>query len=304
LSEISEGYWLAIDKPTGHTSHDVVAIARKTLQIRRIGHSGTLDPDVTGVLVLAVGKATRLIQYLPGGKVYRGKFKLGITTDSQDASGKILSEQPVPNLSEAELRSALSAFLGKQAQIPPMVSAVSYQGKRLYQLARKGIEIADRPARSIEIHRLELLSWLSPLLEIEVACSAGTYIRTLAHDLGQKLGCGAHLHELTRIEANGVSLQQCLPLAELKTSPEKAVKLAMDAPLAHLEALYLSQAEGLRFLRGQRFSPETPASPDQPLRIYAQNHFLGMGQIQAQELKSLCVFQEPQLLLELSSELT
>lgn len=296
------GFWLPIEKPVAFTSHDVVAKSRRILGIRKIGHSGTLDPDVTGVLLLAVGKATRLIQYLSGEKVYRGTFRLGSSTDSQDASGQVLEEHPVPELSAADLQKVLADFLGEQSQLPPMVSAVSYQGKRLYQLARQGIDVPERPARQITIHRLELLHWASPDLEIEVHCSAGTYIRTLAHDLGQKLGCGAHLLKLCRIAANGVTLSQTIPLLELIPEPERLPLLPMDAPLAHLPALVLTAAEGRRFQMGQQFIPAASAPFSQPLRIYAEGQFLGMGQLSPadQHLQACCVLAQPQLLPELA----
>jgi tRNA pseudouridine55 synthase len=295
------GFWLPIHKPVAFTSHDVVAKSRGILKIRKIGHSGTLDPDVTGVLLLAVGKATRLIQYLPGEKVYRGTFRLGITTDSQDASGQILAEKPVPAIALAELETALAGFMGLQSQLPPMVSAVSYQGQRLYQLARKGIEITERPSREITIHSIIVLDWNSPDLTLEVRCSAGTYMRTLAHDLGQKLGCGAHLLKLCRIEANGIQLNQTIPLLEVTPEPDKLPLLAMDSPLAHLKALQLSSAESQRFKMGQLFQPKSEGSFAEPLKIYDSGQFIGMGKIDPSErlLRSLCVL-EPQLSLELA----
>jgi len=295
------GFWLPIEKPVAFTSHDVVAKARRLLGIRKIGHSGTLDPDVTGVLLLAVGKATRLIQYLPGEKVYRGVIRLGSSTDSQDASGQVLEEHPVPALAESELRTVLAGFLGKQSQLPPMVSAVSFQGKRLYQLARQGIEVPERPAREITIHQLDLLNWTSPDLEVEVRCSAGTYIRTLAHDLGQKLGCGAHLLHLCRTQANGVALKQTIPLLAVTPEPASLPLLPMDAPLSHLSDLLLTAAEGRRFQMGQLFVPAVPGPVSEPLRIYAEGLFLGMGQIEpdTRGLRSLCVLEQPQLLPEL-----
>lgn len=296
------GFWLPIDKPVAFTSHDVVAKARRLLGIRKIGHSGTLDPDVTGVLLLAVGKATRLIQYLPGEKVYRGVIRLGRSTDSQDASGQVLEEHPVPELTESELRAVLAGFLGRQSQLPPMVSAVSFQGKRLYELARQGIDVPERPAREITIQQLDLLNWTSPDLEIEVRCSAGTYIRTLAHDLGQKLGCGAHLLRLCRIEANGVTLKQTIPLLEVRPEPAALPLLPMDAPLSHLPDLVLTAAEGRRFQMGQLFVPAVLGPFAEPLRIYAEGLFLGMGELEPEtlNLRSLCVLEQPQLLPELA----
>ncbi len=288
------GFWLALDKPTAHTSHDVVARVRKALHLRRVGHSGTLDPDVTGVLAVAVGKATRLIQYLQGQKRYRGVVQLGISTDSQDASGRVLSTRPVPALSRPEVATALTRFLGPQQQLPPMVSAVSFQGKRLYQLARQGRDLPERPTRAVEFFSLDVLNWDSPCLELEVACSAGTYIRTLAHDLGEALGCGGHLQSLRRLEANGFRLEDCLPLEDFVRDPQQARQLPLDYPLAHWPALNVNTAEAQRFVQGQRFCPEQVAPPDQPLRVYHASSFLGMGQLHDQQLQALCVLTELQ----------
>lgn len=285
------GFWLGLLKPANHTAHDVVARARKALNIRHIGHSGTLDPAVTGVMLLAVGKATRLIQYLQGDKLYRGTVRLGITTHSQDASGQVLAEREVPPLSQADLEAVLQGFIGPQEQVPPMVSAVSVNGQRLYQWARRGIEIENRPRRRIWIYALKLLRWETPCLEIEVHCSAGTYIRTLAHDLGERLGCGAHLQQLCRIAAHGIPHESCLPLDMLVTDPMNFPRWPLDFPLQHLPALRLSHTESLRYLNGQIFQPLQSGPLGQTLRIYGADQFLGVGHIRPRDhcLKPDCV---------------
>lgn len=294
--------WLPVHKPEAHTSHDVVAIARRRLWFKKIGHTGTLDPDATGVLVLALGKATRLIQYLQGGKTYRARILLGRTTDSYDLSGQTLSEAPVPELSRSELDALLSAFRGVQEQLPPMVSAVSYQGQRLYKLARQGIEVADRPRRQIEIYRLELLDFAAPELWLEVACSAGTYIRTLAHDLGQKLGCGAVLSELERSAAHQVfGLQDCLKLEDLQPLTERpAPGFAADWPLQHLPALTLEDPEQVwRFCQGQKQALELPFAAGQILRLYRPSdtengEFLALAEYTGTVLKSRLLIAQPE----------
>lgn len=278
--------WLPVNKPAGYTSHDVVAVARKRLGLRKIGHSGTLDPDATGVLVLALGKATRLIQYLPGGKAYRASIRLGLTTDTWDLSGQVLKTSPVPDLTTEQIRASLRAFEGPQQQLPPMVSAVSYQGQRLYKLARQGIDVPERPLRQVEIEQLQLQAWQSPELVLDVSCSAGTYIRSLAHDLGQRLGCGAALASLVRTRANGVSLDACLSLDSLQplaTMPEPG--LPAEALLQHIPVLPLTAAAAQQLVYGQ--SPTWEAADSPLLRLHTPaGQFLGLGQIEQGQLRS------------------
>jgi tRNA pseudouridine55 synthase len=273
MLNVSFARWLPIHKPPAHTSHDVVALARRALHFRKMGHTGTLDPDVTGVVVLALGKATRLIQYLPGTKTYHAWIRLGITTDSYDRSGHVLEERSVPDLSHGELDHALEAFRGCISQQAPMVSAVSVNGQRLYKLARRGIELSERPFRQVEIHELKLCQWQTPLLELEVTCSSGTYIRALAHDLGESLGCGAILERMERTMANGVSLSQCdylERLVSLEQNPEPGVPAA--ALLPHIPTLTLStDTELLSLFQGKEIAMDAPpgASAEDVFRVYA-----------------------------------
>ncbi|MBF2053034.1 MAG: tRNA pseudouridine(55) synthase TruB [Candidatus Sericytochromatia bacterium] len=287
--------WLPIDKPAGYTSHDVVAVARKRLGLRKIGHTGTLDPDATGVLVLALGKATRLIQYLPGGKAYRAHIRLGLTTDTWDLSGQVLNTSPVPALTADQIREALVVFEGPQQQLPPMVSAVSYQGQRLYKLARQGIDVPERPLRQVEIEHIQLQTWQTPDLVLDVSCSAGTYIRSLAHDLGQRLGCGAALASLVRTRANGVPLEICLSLDSLE--PLSAVPepgLLAEALLAHIPVLSLTAEVAQQLVYGQ--SPLWEAADSELLRLHTPaGQFLGLGQIVQGQLRSRLIM-DPALL--------
>lgn len=190
---------LLIDKPAGPTSHDIVEHLRHHLGIKKVGHSGTLDPAATGLLILLVGRGTKLSeQLMADDKVYAGWIKLGEATDSQDADGQVTSSAPVPPLTVEDLNRAAESFLGDQMQTPPMVSAVKIGGVPLYKLARKGIEVVREP-RLIHIYNFRFTAWEAPYAYFRVACTKGTYVRTLAHELGAKLGCGAHLATLRRI---------------------------------------------------------------------------------------------------------
>ena len=213
---------LLIDKPSAHTSHDVVARLRGILRMKRIGHAGTLDPMATGLLVMLVGKATRISQYLMSvDKEYTGTIKLGQSTNTQDAEGPVMETRPVPSLTEADVRAALNGFLGDQYQMPPMFSAIKIAGKALYKSARAGEEI-EREPRFIRISQYDLLRWESPEIDFRVLCTKGTYVRTLAHDLGQKLGCGAHLSALRRIASGNLNVSRAVTLEQLQkmSTPE------------------------------------------------------------------------------------
>ncbi|MEY4924650.1 MAG: tRNA pseudouridine synthase [Verrucomicrobiota bacterium] len=207
---------LLVDKPQGLTSHDVVYHLRRKLQIKKIGHAGTLDPMATGVLVMLIGKATRISQYLMSvDKVYEGEATLGVVTDSQDAEGEVMSTQPVPELTEARVREVMKGFLGDQYQIPPMHSAIKIGGVPLYKLARKGEEV-EREPRFIRIAAFNLRSFATPKITFELHCTKGTYVRTVASDLGQKLDCGAHLSALRRTGSGKFTIGQCLPLEQIE----------------------------------------------------------------------------------------
>jgi tRNA pseudouridine55 synthase len=213
---------LLVDKPQGLTSHDVVYRLRRKLQMKKIGHAGTLDPMATGLLVMLIGKATRISQYLMSvDKVYEGEATLGVVTDSQDAEGEVMETRPVPALTEAQVREVMKTFLGDQYQTPPMHSAIKIGGVPLYKMARKGEEV-EREPRFIRVAAFNLLSFALPKLTFDLHCTKGTYVRTIAHDLGQKLGCGAHLSALRRTGSGSFKIGQCLPLDEIEklTLPE------------------------------------------------------------------------------------
>lgn len=217
---------LLIDKPSGWTSHDVVNKVRGTFRIPKVGHGGTLDPLATGLLVLLLGKATKLSDsVMCGDKGYAGTLLLGRVTASQDTDGETLAEADCSHVLRENLEAELNALKGESYQLPPMVSAVKINGQRLYKAARKGIEI-EREKRLIHIDEIKLLSFDSPFAEFEVQCGKGTYIRTIAHDVGQKLGCGACLSALRRIRSGRFSIDQAYPLSQvLALTPEELEKI-------------------------------------------------------------------------------
>jgi tRNA pseudouridine55 synthase len=206
---------LLVDKPTDHTSHDVVARLRGKLKMKRIGHAGTLDPMATGLLIMLIGKSTRVSQYLMSlDKEYTGTISLGKVTTTQDAEGEMLETRPVPPLTEAEVQATMKSFVGDQYQMPPMYSAIKIDGVPLYKKARQGEEV-EREPRFIRVASFDLLRFATPEIDFVLRCSKGTYVRTIAHDYGQKLGCGAHLSKLRRTGSGKFTISQCLTLDEI-----------------------------------------------------------------------------------------
>ncbi len=221
---------LLVDKPVDHTSHDVVARLRGKLKMKRIGHAGTLDPMATGLLVILVGKATRISQYLMSvDKEYAGTVELGKVTNTQDAEGEVLETRPVPVFSEEQIRAALRSFIGDQYQLPPMFSAIKIDGVPLYKRAREGEEV-EREPRFIRVMSYELTRWASPELDFVVRCTKGTYVRTLAHDLGQRLGCGAHLKALRRLSSGNLTVKQALTLDQILAMPLPEIEKHLVPP--------------------------------------------------------------------------
>jgi len=206
---------LLLDKPAGPTSHDVVDAVRRQFKIKKVGHCGTLDPNATGLLVLVLGRATRLSEKLMSAdKEYGGTIKFGETTDSQDADGEMIASMPVPRLTVERLNETAATFVGDHLQTPPMVSAIKKGGVPLYKLARKGVEVERKP-RLVHIYSFRFEKYEEPFGQFRVACTKGTYVRTLAHDLGQKLGCGAHLATLRRLVSGIFNVANALPMAEV-----------------------------------------------------------------------------------------
>ena len=225
---------ILIDKPSGPTSHDVVDAIRRQFGIKKVGHCGTLDPNATGLLIIVLGRGTKLSEKLMGDdKVYQGAIKFGVTTNSYDADGEITETKPVPPLTPDQLNEAAAAFVGDQMQTPPMVSAIKKDGVPLYKLARKGIEV-ERESRLVHIYNFRFTHYEPPVGQFRIACTKGTYVRSLAHELGQQLGCGAHLAALRRVTsgkfcvADATSLDEVLKLttAELEQKVIPFLKLA------------------------------------------------------------------------------
>lgn len=210
---------LVVDKPVGLTSHDVVQIVRKGTNIRRAGHTGTLDPRASGVLVILIGPAVRLSEYVSASdKRYQAVVRLGATTDTYDAEGRVTSSAPV-TVTEEQFENALQQFIGEIEQVPPPYSAVKVKGRKAYEMAREGEEVELQPRR-IKVYNLELLEWAPPEAVIDVYCSSGTYVRSLAHDLGEVLGCGAHLVGLRRTKSGRFTLRDAVPLRKLREAFE------------------------------------------------------------------------------------
>jgi len=250
-----------LNKPRGPTSHDVVDRVRALTGIRRVGHAGTLDPLATGVLLVCVGRATRVAEYLMAGqKAYRARVHLGITTDTYDAEGRVVAEAPV-EANRAQVEAALAQFRGTITQVPPMYSAVKHKGTPLHRLARRGVGVERLPikARQVKIFRLELTAWEPPQCTLAVTCSPGTYVRALAHDLGQALGCGAHVAGLTRLASGDFRLEDAVTLEELAQAAAAGrwpdLLHPIDAALTRFPALHLDADTARRLCLGQAVSP-------------------------------------------------
>lgn len=250
---------IIIDKPTDWTSMDVCARLRRALGERRIGHSGTLDPMATGVLPVFVGRATRGVEFADkGDKEYIAGLKLGLVTDTQDTSGRVLEHRPV-SVSPDRVEQALAPFRGDILQVPPMYSAIKIDGRKLYELARKGRDVA-RPPRPITVHALTLEGQTAPdEFVIRVRCSKGTYVRTLCHDIGAALGCGGCMSSLRRTMAAGFTLDRAVPLAQLLDDPDPGRHLlGVDTLFAAYPALTLPQAQERKLRNGMALTLDLP----------------------------------------------
>lgn len=239
--------FLVIDKPAGISSHDVVNRVRRILGTKKVGHTGTLDPFATGLLPIAVGEGTKAIQFLDEGeKGYEAVVRFGLTTDTLDITGTVLQEQDPGGVGQEQLLRAMAALTGKISQVPPMYSAIKQGGQPLYKLARKGIEV-ERPSRQVTINSFELLGFETPLATVRIDCSRGTYIRTLADDLGKLLGCGACLTQLRRTMSGPFRLADALTLEQLAGYAEAGVAqdhvVHLPTALSHLVQIQLTEPE-------------------------------------------------------------
>ncbi|MCI5928072.1 MAG: tRNA pseudouridine(55) synthase TruB [Pseudoflavonifractor capillosus] len=270
---------IVIDKPAGWTSMDVCAKIRGVLHERRVGHAGTLDPMATGVLPVFVGRATRSVEFAAeGGKEYVAGLRLGVVTNTQDTSGTVLEEKPV-SVDRAALEAALAPFRGDILQIPPMYSAIKRDGKKLYELARKGQEV-EREPRPVTIYGLEVVDQTGPAdYLLRVQCSKGTYVRTLCHDIGQALGCGGCMYSLRRTEAAGFSLDQAVTLDTLLSAEDpQSLLLPVDAYFAGRPILILKAGPEKKVRNGAAVS--VPQAADGQYRVYGESGaFLALGQV-------------------------
>ena len=278
---------LIIDKPGDWTSHDVVAKLRGLLHERRIGHAGTLDPMATGVLPVFVGRATRAVEFAAEReKEYLATLRLGTVTDTQDITGTILSTQPITATREA-VEEALAGFRGDIQQVPPMYSAIKREGKKLYELARRGQEV-ERTPRPITIHELELLDQPSPTdFTLRVLCSKGTYVRTLCHDIGQALGCGGTLAALRRTRSAGFSLNEAVTLEQVAQAEDPtALLLPVDSYFAGHPILLLKEGAAEKRLRNG--SPLSLDGRDGTYRVYSsRQEFLALARLERGRLTTI-----------------
>lgn len=281
--------FVVLDKKAGFTSFQSAAFIKKLYNEKKTGHTGTLDPMATGVLPVALGAATRLIDFLPNSdKAYLARFRLGITTDTLDVTGTVTETRPV-TVSEDDIQALLPRFLGEQQQVPPMYSALKMDGKRLYELARKGKEV-ERAARWIRIFSLTLTGQTGENeYEIAVDCSKGTYVRSLVADIGEHLGCGAALTFLRRTKANGFVIEDARTEEALAEDPAAAL-LPADAPFSALPAVTVSEKQAIRFSNGGALLRDRLKIRTTPAiyRVYAPNDaFLGLGEVHSEEAAEL-----------------
>lgn len=268
---------LLLDKPIGLSSNAALQQAKRALRADKAGHTGSLDPLASGLLPLCFGEATKFSQFLlDADKSYYARFQLGVSTATGDAEGEVLARRPV-QVGRADIEAAMTAFRGDIVQIPPIYSAIKYQGKPLYKIARRGGTVEIQP-RSIHISRYQLLDCGVDWLDVEIACSKGTYIRSLATDLGEALGCGAHVTALRRLSVGGFTLDQTLPLDALDGA---TTLLPVDQCIQHLPTLTVSDADRRRLLCGLTVAGlGLPASD--AMRVYdMQAVFLGVGEVRA-----------------------
>lgn len=278
-----------LNKPAGFTSHDCIAKLRRLLNTRKIGHGGTLDPAATGVLPIAVGKATRLLQFLPTSKAYRATIRLGIATTTDDLEGDIIKQVEKVNLTQTQIEAALSTFIGTIDQVPPIYSAIKKDGRKLYNLARQGKEI-EIEAREVVIEQIKLLNIVYEQyfeVEVEVNCGAGTYIRAIARDLGEQLGVGGTLAKLVRTKSCQLFLDDSLTFAELEDRLNKQTfELIEPTLLLNLDTVTLAEADAQKWCQGQlvdldraiNCSRESKFIPEQYFVTYTTDRtFLGIS---------------------------
>lgn len=275
--------FINLNKPFDWTSHDCVAKVRKFLRLKRVGHAGTLDPAATGVLPIALGKATRLIPYLADNKAYHATIRFGVRTTTDDLEGEVISEKACADLSLEAIKVELPQFIGKIEQIPPSYSAIQIDGQRLYDLARQGVAV-EAPMRTVEVFKIDILDWREgefPELEVAIACGGGTYIRAIARDLGEALQTGGTLAALQRTVSSGFELSNSITMSDLEAQLQAGIfePVPSDAALQHLLAVNLPPVDARKWCQGQKIDCDRLVS--EILRVYSEdNIFLGIGRYQ------------------------
>lgn len=263
---------LNLDKQAGWTSHDVVAQVRRITEQRRVGHAGALDPMATGVLLVCIGRATRLAEYLmQSTKVYQARVRLGVSTDTYDAEGRVIAKSDEIPTDRTAVERALGQFVGVIEQVPPLYSAIKREGRPLYERARRG-ETTNVAARLVHVHEIQLREWTPPELEFIVTCGKGTYIRSLAYDLGQALGCGAHLVALRRRAVGSFRADDAVTMSELESAADNGcwtkLLVPMDEAVKQYPAVILSESDVVRVVHGQQITLPEPVQ-DQFCRAYS-----------------------------------
>lgn len=292
--------FLNLHKLADWTSHDCVAKVRRILHTKKVGHGGTLDPAAVGVLPVAIGKATRLLQYLPEGKAYRAIIRLGMQTTTDDLEGEIVYSEPARDVTLDRVREIIPQFIGKIIQTPPIYSAIKVDGQRLYKLARAGEtdETVQVPSRAVQIDKIDILSWQPgdfPAVEVQIACGGGTYIRSIARDLGAKLGTRGVLVFLERNASCGFELADSITLAELERQQQAGIftPVSPNRGLAHLPAVTLTDDSLVKYWsQGRRLSLDRigiDAAIGGYVRVVAADSCLGIGEIQSTDLGDLLI---------------
>jgi tRNA pseudouridine55 synthase len=275
---------LVVDKGRGATSFDVVAVARRRLGVRRVGHAGTLDPDATGVLPILIGEATKLTPYLVDqDKEYLATIRFGMTTDTHDVSGRVLSESPVADLSVSRLEEACRPFVGRIKQVPPMYSAIHHEGRRLYELAREGIEV-ERAPREVSVRSIAVEGIAGARATIRVVCGKGTYVRVLAADIGTALGCGGAVENLVRCRVGSFRVDEAVPWSELTTGGSDLWSRVQppETALAGWAAVRLDDHGAATFVNGQPASVVPAAAGGGFVRVHGVSGLLlGVGELVA-----------------------
>lgn len=290
---------LNVLKPKGKTSHDVVSFVRRNLHMKRVGHTGTLDPDAEGVLPILVGKATKLSDLIMASeKRYIAKVQLGVITDTEDLSGNILEKKEV-NVTEKEVTDAVMSFLGEIEQIPPMYSAIKVDGQKLYQLARKGI-VTERKPRKITIHSLDIKNFNGNSFDLDVHCSKGTYIRALCRDIGEKLGCGAAMGALTRTQSGNFFIENAHTLEEIEKAAKdgtiESLLISIEDVLTHIKRVDVNEENAAKVKNGIRLRPSQlkieEYKKDELFCIYEENELICILKVIESETEGLVLAME------------